>query len=175
MGKILGWARLVGVSTPIPQSPDAASQFDSRAFDDRLNLHLYWNAKNHYLKCKKEFFDYVRHGQYQRGGKRPSRGYRKNLARAKLQLQHAANLQILGVDNASEESMRLARLEVETACYKLWDNYRKDPDNPDRLKDLIQDCLVEAQYEGIDDSPIVQKAMGELNRLTSTERPESKR
>jgi hypothetical protein len=168
MGEILGWARLVGISTPAPQSPDADSQFDSQAFDDRLNLNLYWNAKNHYLKCKKEFFDYVRRGQYQRGGKRPSRGYRKNLARARGYNEYAANLQFLGIVQASEAALENARREVETACYKLWDNYRDNPNDKQVIKELIRDGLVEAQLHGIDDSPIVIKITEEINHLVNS-------
>jgi|GEM_PF-6859979 len=84
LGKILGWAKLAGISRPLPDAADPTAEFDVDSVYDRIQLQLYWNAKNYYEKWKKDFFDYVRRGPNIKGGKRPTRGYRKNLARTNI-------------------------------------------------------------------------------------------
>jgi hypothetical protein len=165
MGKILGWAKLVGVSPPLPEGADPAAEYN---VDESIQLQIYWNAKIHYEKCKREFFDYARRGPKSRGGRRPTRGYQKNLARARGYNEYAANLQFLGIVQASEAALENARREVETACYKLWDNYRDNPNDKQVIKELIRDGLVEAQLHGIDDSPIVIKITEEINHLVNS-------
>ncbi|MBE9572096.1 MAG: hypothetical protein IMF11_15820 [Proteobacteria bacterium] len=165
MGKILGWARMVGVSPPLPDESDPTAGYN---VDERLQLKMYWNAKIRYEKCKKEFFDYARRGPKSRGGRRPTRGYRKNLARARGHNVYAADLQLLGADETSEAALENARREVETACYELWDNYRDNPNDKQVIKDLIQDGLVEAQLHGIDDSPIVKVIQDEIDHLVTS-------
>lgn len=164
LGKILGWGKLVGYSPPVMDKVDPTAKFDSDAFHDKVQLHLYWNAKNYYLKCKKEFFDYVRRGPHNKGGRRPKRNARPNLKVAKQYLGNAGTMQIFGFDEAAEAYIRNAQLEVENACYKLWDNYKNDPDNPEALYELIEG-LADAQFVGIDDSPIVKKIENEIIRL----------
>jgi len=168
MGKILGWARMVGASTPLPDKADPAAEYDVLAALDRTQLQLYWNAKIHYEKCKREFFDYARRGPKTRGGRRPTRGYRKNLARARVHTEYAANLQILGAEKGPEAALENAQREVETACYKLWDNYRDNPNDKKVIIELIRDGLVEAQLHGLDDSPIVKVIDNEIGRLITS-------
>jgi hypothetical protein len=168
MGKILGWARMVGVSPSVTDQADPAAEYDVHGAFDRIQLQMYWNAKIHYEKCKREFFDYARRGPQSRGGRRPTRGYRKNLARARVHTEYAVNLQWLGAEEASEAPLENARREVETACYKLWDNYRDNPNDKQVIKDLIQDGLVEAQLHGLDDSPIVKVIQNEIDRLVDS-------
>ena len=165
MGKILGWARMVGVSPPLPGEFDPTADYN---VDEKLQLDMYWRAKIHYEECKREFFEYARRGPKSRGGRRPTRGYRKNLTRAKGHIEYAIPGQILGAEGISEAALENARREVETACYKLWDNYRDNPDDKQVVKDLIQDGLVEAQLHGLDDSPIVKTIQNEIDRLVNS-------
>jgi hypothetical protein len=168
LGEILGWAKLVGYPSPRIDTGDPTAQFDADAFHDNIQLQLYWNAKNYYLKCKKEFFNYVRRGPSSKGGRRPKRDAQRNLRAARGYLSDAGTWQIFGLDEGAEAFIKNAQREVENACYKLWDNYQNDPDNPEALSELIEDGLVEAQFVGIEDSPIVRKIADETNRLLNS-------
>jgi hypothetical protein len=165
MGKILGWARMVGVSPSLPGESEPTA--DNNVHEN-LQLDMYWKAKIHYQECKRAFFEYARRRPKSRGGRRPTRGYRKNLAEAKGHTEFAANAQLLGFLDMSEVYLENARREVETACYELWDNYRDNPDDKGVIKDLIQDGLVDAQLYGLDDSPIVKIIQNEIDRLISS-------
>jgi len=154
LGDILGWAKVI----PTPQleaGPDPTNDFDVDAVYDRVQLRLYWNAKMHYEKCKREFFDYARKVSPNRKVKPPKQNFRNNLDRARGHAQFVSDLQFLGVDEkAADSSLKMMKLEVETACYKAWENYRNNPESYDAKKDLV-DVLVDAFLVGNDDSPIV--------------------
>ena len=168
MGKILGWARMVGASPSLPDEANPDTEYSVDAAHDRMQLEIYLRAKDYYERCKREFFDYARRGPKPRGGRRPTRGFRKNLGRARGYTEYAATLQLLGAEEGTEADLENARREVENACYKLWDNYRDNPDNKETLFELIEDGLVNAQLYGIDDSPIVRKIEHEIGRLISS-------
>lgn len=166
LGSILGWYTLVKTSPQIPSFTKL--DFDANAAFDRTQLRIYMNAKDYYLKCKKEFFDYARRGPGKRGGRRPTTGYQKNLARAKGHSEFAASAQMLGFDKMAENAIENMQREVESACYELWDNYRENPENKQVISDLINHGLVQAQLVGLDDSPIVTKISNEINKLINS-------
>jgi len=166
LGDILGWAKIIVDSSPVEEGADPTADFSASVIFDKVQLELYWNAKLHYEKCRKEFFDYVRRGlagEY----KSMSSAYQGNLRQAKGYLRTAAEMQWQGVDDAAADAeIRKAELEVESACSKIWEIYLKNPEKKiTRL--MLLEGLVDAQLVGIDDSPIVQKMMDELQRILS--------
>jgi len=166
LGDILGWAKIIGDSSPVEEGADPTADFSASVIFDKVQLELYWNAKLHYEKCRKEYFDYVRRGlagDY----KNLSSPYQGNLRQAKGYLRTAAEMQWQGVDDAAADAeIRKAELEVESACSKIWEIYLKNPEKKiTRL--MLLEGLVDAQLVGIDDSPIVQKMMDELQRILS--------
>ena len=167
LGDILGWAKIIADSSPIEEGADPTADFSASVIFDKVQLELYWNAKLHYEKCRKEFFDYVRRGlagEY----KSMSSAYQGNLRQAKGYLRTAAEMQWHGVvDAASDAEIRKAELEVESACSRIWEIYQNNPEKRNARLMLLEG-LVDAQLLGIDDSPIVQKMMDELQRIIST-------
>jgi len=165
LGKILGWAKVVGVTPPLP--PDYRPLVEHDIFD-RTQLALYWNAKLYYQKCKKEYFEYALRGPKTRKGRRPTTGYRKNRARASGHIADAAYAQMTGDQEASEKAIKNGQMEQERACYELWDNYRDNPEDLQVLSDLIQYGLVDAQLLGMSERRIVIVIQNEINRLDNS-------
>lgn len=163
MGKVLGWAKIINSSPKIPEGGDPTANFDSDALYDQTQLKLYLNAKRHYLNKKKAFFDYVRRGGRNKGVRPPVKDFRKNLTWAMTHAEAAVNNQLLGIDNEVEEGLRLAKMEVETAFYKAWENYQNSP-NPKSTgeKKTLVKVLIEGQLVGLDETPIFKKVTEEV-------------
>lgn len=155
LGDILGWAKITYTS-PVAPMQDPAADFDVNKLYDTTSLHLYWNTKIHYQKCKQAFFDYVR---------------RHNIdlhrQRAAQHASHAANLQILGADD-DESALEDVKREVEGACRNALGVYRSAqyPKN-DEVKTILIENLADAQLVGLEGST-VNSMEEELNALTRT-------
>jgi hypothetical protein len=165
LGKILGWAKIVYTSPPLNEAPDASAFFDSDALYDETSLRLYWNAKKHYLECKKAFFDYARQTTNDVRRER----IREHLEQAKAEADHLANLQYLGAEDTDETGLEAIQAEVEAACKEAWAIYQRTPDpKSDAVKLELVDVQVDAQLTGADETPIGQTIQNELNRLANS-------
>jgi hypothetical protein len=156
MGEILGWVTLAPAAA-IEPIVDTTADFDVDKLYDKTSLSIYWNAKTHYEKSKRAFFDYV---------------HKQNLQlhreQAKSALSHAANLQLLGVDGPDERSLEEAKSEIERACQNAWRIYQTSgtPKSHD-MKVLLLESLAEAQFVGLDESPTVKAMHAEAIRIAS--------
>lgn len=155
LGKILGWAKIIYTSAPSKDAPDPTAVFDTDKLYDDISLRLHWNAKNRYENAKRAYFDYVRRQNMQ-----------QHYGRAKVAINHAANLQVLGVEGAGESALDEARAEVEKACQNAWKIYQSSPSpKSDDVKVLLLENLAEAQLVGLDDSTVAKSMEGEIVRL----------
>ena len=156
LGDILGWAKITYTSPPVTPMQDPAADFDVNKLYDTTSMHLYWNAKNHYQKCKQAFFDYVRR-----------RNIDLHKQRAVEGLSHAANLQFRGADG-DESVLEGVRREVEGACQNALAVYRstQDPTN-DEVKTILVENLADAYLVGLAGST-VNSMEEELNSLIRT-------
>ncbi len=172
LGKELGWITLQPSSFAGLDLPNAEETFDWLSHYFRMRRRIFWNTEDHYERCKKAFFEYARSGAPNSAGRRPARDFRGNLDRARQQIREGALLQWHGDDRAAEESLRVARLEIETACYKTWENYRDAP-APKSMEATVGllVALADAQFVGLDESPIVKVLQGELARLMENPGP----
>ncbi|MEE8160158.1 MAG: hypothetical protein V3T61_00830 [Acidobacteriota bacterium] len=155
MGKILGWATIQGVSVPDPE-PEPEPEFDVDRMVDYLSLGFYRNAKEHYLRAKRAFFDFARRSQI-----------REARNRARQNTRHAANLQMLGVES-SESIMRPAQEEMKVASHAAWRIYQSSRDpKSDEAKAVLVQVLSEAQLVGVEnvDPAIMEKIQKEVNKL----------
>lgn len=159
LGKILGWAKIVYTSPPFNDAPDASALYDE------TSLRLYWNAKEHYLKCKKAFFDYARQATNDVRRER----IREHLEKAKAEATHLANLQYLGAEDIDETGLEAVQAEVEAACKEAWAIYQRTPDpKSDAAKLELINAQVDAQLTGADKSPIGQTIQTEIGRLINS-------
>lgn len=154
LGDILGWAKIVYTS-PDTQKKDPSIDLDESKLYDTTSQHLYWNAKNHYKKCKRAFFDYAR---------------RQNIdlhkQRAAQEASHVANLQLLGADDG-EADFEGIRREVEAACRNALALYRTAPKpKTDEMKIILLENLADAQLVGLE-TPVVHSMTVEMNMLLS--------
>ena len=85
MGPILGWAKFTGISPEYPGANEPEPAFNAGPAYDAMSLKFYWDAKIHYEKCKRAFFDYVRRQNVE-----------VHRQQARAELDHSANLQMLG-------------------------------------------------------------------------------
>jgi hypothetical protein len=168
LGSILGWVTLRAQSTSADDSRNPVADFDMSRFEDTVSQKLWLNAKDYYTKCKKAFFDYALRGV--RGPRRPPRrDPRPNLRRARESTHHAANLGMLGLGESGEKAITNAAREVETACYKVWDNYVNSPKPKSRTVVLeMIGQLAEAQFYPLEDSRIVKKMTAEVSGLINS-------
>ena len=169
MGKILGWVTLKESSPKIDHSADWDTDFDVEALHAEISRQLWFNAKDEYNKHKRAFFDYALHRKRKPGQKKPpKRDYSKNLTRARDSTSYGADLQLFGIDEVADEALRKATMEVETACYKAWENYQNEPEPKSRaaIKELIV-ITAESMLYPLDDSPITKKMSDEINRLSN--------
>jgi hypothetical protein len=165
LGKVLGWAKIIPCSAPTPSGPDPAASFDVNKVYDKISLRQYLNAKEDYQQARKAFFDYARQltNEMRRQQKEEHR------ERATGELQHAADLQWLGVDPLSESDLDRARAEVEGICKHAWAIYQRSP-SPKSDAAVIQllEAFQEAQLVGLDDSNTVKTIDGEVTRLLNS-------
>lgn len=171
LGEILGWATIRFSPTVTPQA-DSVTDLDTDKLYDTTSLHLYWNAKRHYEKCKREFFEHARR-QNRLPGERADRAeslardlerHRQRAARAAI---HQANLQFLGADNG-EGSLDQMRSEVEAACRNALELYRNSPQpKSDDIKVVLIENLADAQLVGLE-SPTVSSMETELGTLVKS-------
>ncbi|MHC4957927.1 MAG: hypothetical protein ACYTGN_06085 [Planctomycetota bacterium] len=154
MGPILGWVTLR--AAPTLSEPAPLPDFDADRLYDRTSLRLYWNAKHHYAKCKREFFDYVRRQRIDR---------QRTLARNEL--SHEANLQLLGADE-DEDYLEQVRQHVELACRDAWIVYQAGglKKTPEQIELLLR-SIADAQFVDLE-SGTVQDMAKEMERLSST-------
>ncbi len=137
MGPILGWAKLVGTSPEYLGETQQGGTFDVNAAYDATSLKLHWNAKIHYEKCKRAFFDYVRRQNVD-----------VHLQRAGAELDHQANLQMLG--HGGENDLVEAQREMEGACRNAWRLYRIAPNpKPKPVILLLLKNFADAQFVGL--------------------------
>jgi hypothetical protein len=147
---------------------DVLSEFSASDVHNEINRQIYLRAKDYYLKCKKEFFDYAfRRGPRPPGLKPPRQRFEKNLNSAKRYLQDAVAPQAFGFNELAEKSIQNAQREVETACYKAWENYQNNPDDKGVVEELF-DVAADAQYLPLANSPIVQKISNEISSILNS-------
>jgi hypothetical protein len=153
MGPILGWAKIIPTWPPATvEEPNVGIDVDK--LYDRMSLHAYWNAKRHYEKCKRAFFDYVR-GQ----------NIDAHRERAKAELTHGTNLQMLGLDDDDPDFMEDAQAEVEAGCRNAWALYRSaGAEKSDEVKAMLLEWIAEAAFVGLE-SKTVKAMLEEFNRL----------
>jgi hypothetical protein len=152
MGPILGWVRFVGSSSAIAGGPEPDAAFDPGAVHDAISLQLYWNVKTHYESCRRAFFDHVRRQNIQH--------HRQQAVAA---LQHAANLQLLGVE--SENPLAEAQREIEGSCRNAWALYQGAPTPKTRaMVVMLTENLADSQFVGLE-SPTTRLMSDEVNRL----------
>ena len=170
LGEVLGWITLQPSSFAGPDHPYPEESFDWLNHYFRTRRRMFWNAEDHYKRCKQAFFDYARSGAPASARRRPTRDVQMNLDQAQQKLREGAALQLVGDDAAAEEALRAARLEVETVCYKTWDNYRNAPapKSPESKIELLL-ALADAQLVGLDESAIVKILEREMASLLGTE------
>lgn len=158
MGTILGWATIQGVSTQDPD-PEPEPEFDVDRGYDNTSLGLYWNAKRHYLKTKRAYFDFVRRSQITEARKR-----------ARENSRYTANLQLLGVESTGG-ALRSVQEEMKVACHAAWKIYESSP-NPksEAVKKLLLELLSESQLVGVEEvDPGIMKTMQkEVNTLVDS-------
>lgn len=156
LGNVLGWAEIVYTSPQVPE-PEPDGGIDVDKLYDQTSLHLYWNAKTHYLKSKRAFFDHVR---------------RQNVdlhrERATDALSHGAHLQFLGLDESDDpEFIREAKREVEAMCQNAWALYQSgDEKKSPEMKVLLLKSIADAQFVDLE-SATVQTMTNEMKRLFS--------
>ncbi len=157
LGDILGWAKIVLTPTVVSKL-DPGDRVDVDKLYDQTSRRLYWNAKAHYEKCKRAFFDYVRHQNID-----------LHKERAKGALAHGANLQMLGVDESDEPGfMKKAREEVEAVCRNVWALYQSSgAKKSTEMKELLLESVADAQYVGLE-SPTVKMMTTEMTRLVNS-------
>lgn len=152
LGDILGYAKVTYTQTPSPGT-DPVAGFDFDKHTDQLSLKLYWNAKAHYERCKRAFFDYVRR-----------RNIDLHKEEAKAETQHAANLQLLGLDT-EEDLLIEAKKQVDAACRNAWAVYETSPSPKTReVIVLLLENFADAQLVGLESST-VKKMDAEVIRL----------
>lgn len=155
MGPILGWAKLVGTSPQLPGGGEPDATFDVNATYDATSFQLYWNAKNHYEKCKRAFFDYVR-----------MKNIDLHKQRAMAAVSHAANVQFLG--GTGDEPLADAKREIDASCRNAWGLYQSAPDpKPRAVILLLLENYADAQLVGLE-SPTTHQIGQEVNSLIHT-------
>jgi len=122
LGKILGYAKIIYTTSPTTGLDPSASFDVDKAFDE-TSLRLYWNAKEHYLRCKKAFRDYAR----QLADRRSRQQIQQHRAAARMEFKQAATAQLLGADELGEAALARAQAEVEKACQQVWAIYQRSP------------------------------------------------
>lgn len=157
LGSLLGWATVVPTSTVVPEL-DRGASVDVDQLYDQTSLHLYWNAKAHYERCKRAFFDHVR---------------RQNIdlhtQRVTDELGHGANMQLLGAETGDDpEFLEEARRELDAACRNAWALYQSSgAKKSTEMKVLLLESIADAQYVGLE-SPTVRSMTSEMDRLVSS-------
>jgi hypothetical protein len=160
----LGWARLVPAPSPAA-GPDPTAFFDIDKLFDSVSLGLYQNAKAYYERCRKAFFDYA----WQLSHETRRAKVQEHRAKARSEVQHAANLQLLGMDSPDEGPIERARREVEEACKHTWAIYQTSPTpKSDAVKIELLSSLAEAQLIGVDEVPITKTLEAEVSRLLNS-------
>ncbi len=155
MGPVLGWAKLVGASPRVPGGADPDAEFDANAGYDAMSLGLYRNAKNHYEKCRRAFFDYVR-----------AKNIDLHKQRAMAAISHAANLQLLGV--TEDDPLEEARREIDASCRNAWSLYQSSRDpRPRAVILLLLETFADAQLVGLE-SPITHQMDQAVSNLIRT-------
>lgn len=156
LGDILGWVTIKPSATVVPEASPVPDMDVDRLYG-QISLQLYWNAKIHYQKCKRAFFDYVR---------RQNVDLHKD--RAKAELGHGANLQLLGADDSDDpEFWREAKKEIDAACRNAWALYQTaGAKKSTQAKKLLIQSIADAQYFGLE-SPTVKAMTSEMYRLIS--------
>lgn len=143
MGDILGYVTLVPASVPAAAAEPSFVEADQ--LYDRTSLHLYWNAKAHFERCRTALLEHA-----YRSGVRDT--YR-----------HHANLQALGFE--SDDVTAAARQDVEAGCRKIWALYHGHGSLASRESvGLLVESLADASYVGLE-SPTVDAMLQELSRL----------
>ncbi len=151
LGPLLGTVTLTGAPGT---EPGAEPGFDAAGLHDAVSVKLYWDRKNEYERARRAFFDYVR-----------SREIATHRARARAELTHAANRQLLGVDDASEDGLAGARAEIEIACRNAWAMYDTAPEPKSPAAKLrLLSGLEDAQLVGLE-SEVAHRMANEVQRL----------
>ena len=153
LGDILGWAKIVPTPGIDPKIDPAGIDVDK--LYDRISLQLYWNAKAHYRKCKRAFFDHVRRSNIDLHNER-----------ARSALGHGANLQWLGVETSDDpEFLQEAQKEVDAACRNVWALYQSSgAAKSTEMKVLLLESIANAHFVDLDSST-VKLMTGEMDRL----------
>jgi hypothetical protein len=156
LGDILGWVTFKPWSPEIAEY-DECPEIDALQMADNISLHLYWNVKLHFEKCKRAFFDYVR-----------NKNIEVHKERAVDALNYAANLQLLGAEGADEHGLSQACQEVEAICRNAWALYQSEQE-PKSMKMvlLLLNSVAEAQAVGAEQNSVVEAMTIEVNRLLS--------
>jgi hypothetical protein len=142
LGPILGWAKVIYTRPPEPL-PDPTANADWDKLYDRISQQLYWNAKSHYEKCKRAFFDYVR-----------QQNIDVHRERAQNEAEHLANQQLLGIDD-EDTGMEPLRQEIEKVCQNALGLYRTAPTpKSQKVIETLLESLADAQFVGLE-SPTV--------------------
>jgi hypothetical protein len=153
LGKILGWVTFREWSPEISNYTE--SDVDALQMFDNISLNLYWNAKQHYEKCKRAFFDYVRNQNIQI--------HRQRMVDA---MNYAATLQLLGVSGADEHGLDAVYQEVEALCRNVWALYQSAPEpKSGEMVLLLIHSYAESQIVGAEQSSIIELMTLEINRL----------
>jgi hypothetical protein len=102
-------------------------------------------------------------------GHHPSQGVSISVERATDQLEHGANLQLLGIDGDGDSRfMKEARKEVEAACRDAWALYtRAGTEKNDPVKILLLESVADASFVGLE-SKTVEAMLEEVDRLIGT-------
>ena len=148
LGEILGFAKIIYTDPVMPAGDVDPTQEVDRLYGE-ISRQLYWNAKAHYEKCKNALLDY---------------SYRD---RARGELGHAADLQLLGVDDEGE-AMADVRREVEAGCKQIWSVYQASgTPKSEAALGLLVEGLADAQFVGLD-TPTATAMQDEVSRLLNS-------
>lgn len=155
LGPILGWAKIIYTES-IPPATDPSSDIKVEKFYDQISLELYWSKKNHYDKCKRAFFDYVRR-----------RNIDLHREHAREELRYEAMGQMLGFED-QEDGLKEAQAEIEAACQAAWKIYQSNPEprSTEVIKLLLQ-SLSDGQLVGLESQTVRQMEAEVTNLLNS--------
>jgi len=147
LGEILGFAKIVYTDPLVPAS-GADLGMDVDQVYGEISRQLYWNAKEHYEKCKSALLEHA---------------YR---ARAREGLSRLAVLQLLGIDEG--DGLADVRREVEEGCQQIWASYQASGvSKSEAAVVLLLEGLSDAQLVGLD-TPTATAMQNEVSRLMSS-------
>jgi hypothetical protein len=77
-------------------------------------------------------------------------------------------LQLLGINGPDEKYFEEAKKEIGQACQNAWKIYQTSATpKSQEMKILLLESLAEAQFVGIDESPVAKEMQAEVLRIIS--------